>query len=413
MAVMVGLPLLLALGALSSGFGQVAVDRPYIASRALVPGLLGRSFALLSPVTHLLCVIPGPLFLLAWWGSWQRRWVMASAGTGLTVLLVVLTCQRSETVLAARRLLSGGLADQVSGLYSPGVMSLSLGLGLVGLVWWALPAPGSLVARLVWLCGALLTVDPVPVVLGWFLPSQEVAAPETLVPLLGVEVQHGGALVDLSGGDVRLDGQVVDAAGLSAGLERLGHGDMGSRYFARSKLEPQTWGRRVRAGVRLALPASGSVVDIAGVLAIVTRHGIHEAHWIGANGPRTTATVQRGFEQPAFTVLLDFPVDRMRRPTAPWIWVDESSAQIWDPLGRCSGSFSGTDWVEELDSALLPCRDGVVLLPAPEMNLGTLTRVLDRLGGTGRKVLGQYHLALVPPGPTQERFRRWQAQAGE
>ncbi len=404
LAVLVGLPFLLAVGTLVGSLSQIAIDLPYLPSRTLAPALLGFGYRLSSPVAHLVCVLIGPILLLAWWGDWPRRRLLACAGLAQVALIVALVGQRAALFKAARNLMVGGVPELALSLPFPTVGFVVLGFVLFVVVLWALPPDLPRVGRLIWLCGALITLDPVPVILGWFLPGPPPVQPNELVRFADAEVQHGGVLVDLTGGDIRLDGRTVNLDGLSEGLRALGHGAQGDRPVALSSPSPTPWGNRLRSGVSLALPGSASLDEVAGVLQVLVRHGIHEVHWMGANGTLPSGSLRRAFQQPSFTVLLDVPVDRYGRIEASWVWLGGGIAVLLDPADRCRGRFGGSNWLEALDLALAPCRDGVVLLPAGDLTVEELTGILDRLGGTGRGTLARHRVSLVPPGPAQNFF---------
>lgn len=405
-----GLPFLLAVGALAAGFAQIAADLPYLPSRWLVPNLLGLSYKMLSPCTHLVLSVLGPLWLLCRWGRGPRRGVLAVAVGVLATWLMVLNGQRAALFKAAKDLVVAGTPELGAALLLPGLPSVIAGLGLVVLVSWSLPRDIPRVGRWLWLCSGLLVLDPVPVVLGWFLPSTTLAVPGRLAVLGGYEVHHGGALIDLTGGDVRLDGLIVDAEALSAGLRSLGYAYLGPRPAPISRLSAQTWGGRLRSAVRLALPASATVGDVSGVLRQIGRHGIGEVHWVYGAAGSVPGALARAFRQPAFTVLLDVPLDADERVTVPWAWLDSGGASLFDPRGSCHGRFDGVDWRDALDAALGPCRDGVVLLPSEEVTVAELALTLDRLGGTQRATMGRFRVGVVPPGPAHELFLREEAR---
>jgi|GEM_PF-3318784 len=407
---LVGLPLLLAVGALSAGVAQIAADRPYLPSRTLVPNLLGMTYRAVSPTVHLLLAVLGPLFLLCAWGRWPRRVAFGAAGVGIVGLLVGLAGQRGVLTKAAKDLIQGGEHGLLHGLAFPGLLWMIAGLCLVLVILWALPRDTPRVGRWIWCTAGLLVLDPVPVVLGWFLPRAAVADTERLSVLRGAEVHRGGALVDLTGGDLRLDGVVVDEAGLSAGLRALGHPRLRPRVVAHSSPAPDAWGDRIRTAVRFAAPASATVGDVADVLEQLVQHGVHELHWLARPRRDDPGPLAMALRQPAFTVLLDVPVDRAWQIGLPWAWVGRDGARLFDPRAKCQGTYQGEGWLDSLDESLSPCRDGVVVLPDPDLALGELTVILDRLGGTGRGTMAAYRVALIPPGPGHELFRREEAR---
>ena len=406
--VLTALPLLLALGTVAAGFAQIAADHPYLPSRWLVPNLLGVTYRMFTPVTGLALAVLGPLWLLCWWGGLRRARALGLGGALFVGSLLWLCGQRAVLFKAAKDLMIAESAGLAAELQLPGVALQWVGLVGLGIVLWALPSSLPRVGRWLWLGSALLLVDPVPVVFGWFLPPATVEEPGRLIRLQGRDVRQGGALVDLTGEELRLDGRVVDLEGLGEELQALGYADLGERVPAVSQLSNRTWGDRVRSAVRLAAPGAARVGELQEVFQRLSRHGIGDLHWVGQVSEPVEGPLARAFRQPSFTILMDVPLDEVGEILVPWAWIDEGGAELVDPAERCTGVFRGPGWREALDGALQRCGDGVLVLPSSSLSVESLFFSLDRLGGTGRVALGPFRVGLVPPGPSQAWFRQEQ-----
>ncbi len=391
--VLLALPLLLGLGAAWAGMDMLRVDQGYLPGRSYGVSLVALARHLPVPLVHMALATCAPLGLLAWLRreAAVTRWAVVVFG--LIAGLTLLVAQRSTAYAAAVSLRSAGLEALVPDLDFPGWGPGVMGLGLVAAV--LVPRETPRVGRLIWLVAPLAAVDPVHVVLGWALETPSYADAEALPRFEAPAFAPGGNLLDLTGSTPRLNGHEVTLEQLGRRLVHLGHGYTGGSAPKLSLPGPRPWPTRVRASLRLALPVEGVVRDVTPPLRVLASHGVREVQWIGRPAEPVGGPLRRALRAPGFTVLLDVPANHEGRLVEPVFLVVGDSGRLVDLEGRCGGEVAVPDGLEALDRALETCPDGLLVLPSADTPLARVHRVLDRLGGTGRRTLSRASIGLL------------------